>query len=276
MLGPFLLFQIGRLFCGEGAVIPNHSHVDWFELTVITQGKGIVRTNGTEVPVRSGDVYLSFPCDFHGIVSDSLDPLKFDFFAFGIDPSHKAWNDELDQIVRLCMPADRRTVRDDDIPLLVSRALSEIEREDPYSDAMIEAIFTQILLHLIRLFSGHSQRPSLRSAEESDATSLCYSLMTYIDAHIYTLKGLDELSDFSNYNYCYLSSLFRKTTGSTLSDYYCTRRLETARLLILENKRSITNIAELLNYSSIYTFSRAFKDRYGLSPEHYRMQHLNG
>ena len=33
---------------------------------------------------------------------------------------------------------------------------------------------------------------------------------------------------------------------------------------------SVTNIAELLNYSSIYAFSKAFKEKYGVSPKRYQ------
>ena len=84
------------------------------------------------------------------------------------------------------------------------------------------------------------------------------------------MQGLDELSDLTGYNYSYLSALFRRVTSESLCDYYRNRRLETARLHIAENALSITAVAELLRYSSIYTFSRAFKNRYGLSPEQYR------
>lgn len=40
-----------------------------------------------------------------------------------------------------------------------------------------------------------------------------------------------------------------------------------ARLLLNEGKLNITKIAELLNYSSIYSFSKAFKEKYGVSPK---------
>jgi AraC-like DNA-binding protein len=81
---------------------------------------------------------------------------------------------------------------------------------------------------------------------------------------------LEELSEATNYNYSYLSSLFRKTTSGTLADYYRRRRLETARLLIAGGEQNMTEIAALLHYSSIYTFSRAFKDEYGTSPTQYK------
>ena len=109
----------------------------------------------------------------------------------------------------------------------------------------------------------------------TEPEALCYRLMNYVDTHIYTMTGLGELAEETNYNYSYLSSLFRKTTSGTLTDYYRRRRLETARLLILENELSISHVAELLHYSSIYTFSRAFKDEYGLSPAQYRKSYSN-
>ena len=55
-----------------------------------------------------------------------------------------------------------------------------------------------------------------------------------------------------------------------LTDYYRHRRLETARLLIDEGGLSITEIASLLRYSSIYTFSRAFKEFFGVPPAQYK------
>ena len=90
------------------------------------------------------------------------------------------------------------------------------------------------------------------------------------------MDGLEVLAEHTGYNYSYLSSLYNSTTGESLSSYYRTRRLETARLHIEENLLSITAIADLLRYSSIYTFSRAFKDAYGISPEQYRRRLLSG
>jgi AraC-like DNA-binding protein len=42
--------------------------------------------------------------------------------------------------------------------------------------------------------------------------------------------------------------------------------LETARVLILERKKKFGEIADLLNYSSLFSFSKAFKAKYGISP----------
>ena len=265
------LFQIGRLYCSETTVVRKHAHFNWFELTVVTDGKGTVYTNDVAVPVKRGDIYLSFPCDFHAITSNSQEPLKYDFFSFSSDDLE--FSSELEKIVKTHLPADKRIIRDDTVSSLVSNAIAETDQSAPYSNKLLKAIFEQIIIRLIRAFLYENQSTE-HSRKATDNDALCYQLMNYIDTHVYTMTSLDELSEVSNYNYSYLSSLFRKTTRTTLTEYYRNRRLETAKLLIEENKLSITHIAEFLNYSSIYTFSRAFKDKYGISPEKYRKQYM--
>ena len=263
--GGIRLIQIGRLHCKSDSAIAEHAHIDWFELTVATDGKGIVYTNGTAVPISRGEIYLSFPWDHHAILSDSTDPLKYDFFAFSVEDAELSA--DLFAIMEANAAAERRVFRDEAIATLISSATSELDAGFKHSERLLGALFSEIVIRTVRGFSRVCT-PEAPRAESADA--LCYRLMHYIDTHIYTLDSLEELADFTGYNYSYLSALFRRITAESLSEYYMRRRLETARLHIVENVLSITQIAELLRYSSIYTFSRAFKSRFGVSPEQYR------
>lgn len=264
--GPIRLYQIGRLYCNQNTVIPKHPHMFWFELTLVTGGKGMVVTNDVRVPVVPGDIYFSFPSDLHAIETDPVEHLEFDFFAFNTDRADLS--EDLEEIMRNHRDPQSRIIRSDSLRSLIGNAIAELDREDRYSGELLDSIFTQIPIHLIRCFQKKGYQES--SGTISEPEILCYRLMNYIDTHIYTMTSLEELSEITNYNYSYLSALFRKVTSSTLTEYYRSRRLETAKILLEENCMSITKIAELLNYSSIYTFSRAFKDKYGKSPEQYR------
>lgn len=266
--GKIKLFQIGRLYCSENAKIPTHAHKGAYEITVVTEGKGKVYANGVGIDVERGDIFLSFPFDFHAIDSDSTQPLKYDFFAFTVDDTRML--SELKRIEESFMPAESRLIRDEKIGYLVRNAISEFDKSDVYFDEVLENVFVQIVIYIIRCF-GNSDRYGMGSAA-TNSEVLCYQIMNYIDTHVYELKDLSVLSAVTNYNYSYLSSMFCKVTGETLSEYFRNRRLETARFLIEENKKSITDISEMINYSSIYTFSRAFKEKYGISPAEYRKQ----
>lgn len=266
--GETRLFQIGRLHCAEGMVIPTHSHLNWFELTIVNDGAGTVLTNGTAVPVSRGDLYLSFPGDFHGILSDVENPLKYDFYAFNtVSPTLSR---ELEELTRRAMPAARRVFRDERVRYLITDAIAEVNSGEEYSERILTAAFEQILLYVLRDFRTVAE--PRHAAGVGKQEELCYRMMHYIDTHIYTMQGLSDLAAAMRYNYSYLSDLFCKVTSDTLLHYYRTRRLEAARLLLSEGRLSVGEIADLLHYASIYTFSRAFKEAYGISPARYRRE----
>ncbi|MBQ8509831.1 MAG: helix-turn-helix domain-containing protein [Clostridia bacterium] len=261
--GGISLIQIGRMHCTPQTVIPTHFHLNWFELTIVTDGCGIVTANGDSVSMKRGDIHLSLPGDFHAIASDSAQPLKYDFFSFYTDDAFLG--NELEEIIRN-LPG--RVFREERIPWLVGNAIAEIGAPGDMTDLLLEPIFRQIVLYLIRAFRNvraEGTSPRIGQPEE-----LCYQMMNYIDTHIYAMESLSELADALNYSYSYLSDLFHRVTGDTLHGYYRNRRLAAAQLLIREGKQKIGEIADLLHYSSIYTFSRAFRDAYGMSPSEYK------
>ncbi|PWM75228.1 MAG: hypothetical protein DBX59_02025 [Bacillota bacterium] len=261
--GETKLFQIGRMFCSESTVVPAHTHIDWFELTIVTEGEGVVVTNGTEVSVKCGDIYLSFPADFHELRSDPASPMKFDFFAFNTE--NEVYAEALKHIMESFFPADKRILRDENIQSIISNAISEFDHRREFTERLLSVAFEQVCIYLVRAFK--KSPPASRRGDVTQAETLCFQMMNYIDTHIYSLKKLEELSDIFGYNYSYVSNLFKSVTSGTLSEYYRNRRMETARLLLREGKLKITEISNLLNYSSIYAFSKAFKERYGVSPK---------
>ena len=268
VFGETRLFQIGRLHCVGGLEVPVHGHLNWFELTIVNDGAGTVMTNGTAVPVSRGDIYLSFPGDFHGIVSDTENPLKYDFYAFNtVSPTLSC---ELEALTRRAMPAAQRVFRDERVRYLVTDAIAEVNGGGAYAERILTAVFEQILLYILRDFQAVSEpRHGMGIGKQEE---LCYRMMHYIDTHIYTMQGLSDLAEAMCYNYSYLSDLFCRVTSDTLLHYYRTRRLEAARLLLAEGRLSVGEIADLLHYASVYTFSRAFKEAYGVSPARYRRE----
>ena len=271
--GNTLLCQIGRLYCHPSTVIAPHTHNNLYELTVITSGKGQIFTNGTPFNVTANDIYLSFPEEEHCIISDAADPLQYDFFAFRTKDA--SLREHLSRIKSTYASPLSRVFSDNGMILLVSDAISEINNEDTFSDTMLNHICEQIIIRTVRAFST-KESGSSEDRGRSEAEIICYTAMNYIDSHVTSIKSLTEISDAMNYNYSYLSFLFKKTTGRALMDYYRQRRLDEAKRLLCESGKSITSIAEILNYSSVYTFSRAFKAEYGVSPNQFKRNIRDG
>ena len=53
------LYQVGKKFCNQNTTVHSHIHIDWFEITIILEGKGSIYTNGERVSVSEGDIFLS-------------------------------------------------------------------------------------------------------------------------------------------------------------------------------------------------------------------------
>ncbi len=260
--------QVGRLFSKRNTVIEDHVHTILFEFTVVTDGEGIIYTNGTPTRVKKGDIYLSLPCDVHRIETDPEKLLKFDNVAFFIkDNPLKKDFDEIHQ--DFYSPKDR-VFHDERIRPLISSTILELNSDEAYRKDMLTSNFKQLLIYALR--SLRSTTPNQINDNMSQAEIVCHKLMNYIDTHVYSIKKLEELSEICDYSYGYLSSIFKKTTGNTLSSYYQERKLEASRLLIIEDKLSVTEIAEILNYASVYAFSKAFTKHFGVSPLKYRKQ----
>lgn len=260
--GSTLLYQIGRQYCDKTTHIVPHIHMPFFELTIATDGCGTVFTNGVGTPVSRGDIYLSLPCDTHEIQVDADDPLKFDYIA--VASEDPALHRELEYLTENYHSPYNRVFRNEHIRRAVGSVLSEINDERPYSAELIAALLTQVVVCVIRDFKNLP--PIKMSDTVTPAEVLCYRLMHYIDTHIYTMKHLEELAGFTGYSYGYLSALFKRTTTRTLSGYYQEKRLDAAGLLLGERRFTVTEVAEMLNYASVYSFSKAFRKRYGASP----------
>lgn len=261
------LLQLGRLYCEKSTVVDTHIHIDLFELTVVTDGEGVVTTNGKPCAVKGGDIYFSLPGDIHKIESSETNPLKYDFLAF--KPKENIYKTKLELIFEEYRSPEIRVFKNELIRRLTANAIAELMSPDIYSTELLSSIFRQILIYLIRDFQKrpHNTYPD----NPNDAEILCYKLMNYIDTHIYTMKTLSELCEATGYSYGYLSALFKRVTSEKIYDYYNKRRIDAACLLLKENRLSVTEISETVGYSSLYAFSKAFKKKMNLSPKEYRV-----
>lgn len=264
------LIQLGRCYCIPSGHILKHAHGNWYELTLVSDGEGMIITNGISRTVGKGDIYISCPGDFHEIKSSEKKPLHFDFFSF--NTRNPEILKKLKNITGNMYDYNQRVIHDDLIYSYISNAIKEYPSGQTYNKEIMSLLFEQILFILIRNFDNIPKQDIKNKPLSSE--ELCFHIMHYIDTHIYVLKNLYDLSDKFSYNYSYLSNLYKKTTGNTILEYYHNRRLDTAKLLIKEGNFTISAISEKLNYSTLYAFSKAFKKKYGVAPKHYANKFL--
>jgi len=88
----------------------------------------------------------------------------------------------------------------------------------------------------------------------------------YLLENIDSPPTLTELSRKAGLNEYKLKKAFKETFDKTVFEYLSDVRLETAKNDLLESKKTATEIAFELGYSSLQHFSMAFKKKFGVSP----------
>jgi AraC-like DNA-binding protein len=74
------------------------------------------------------------------------------------------------------------------------------------------------------------------------------------------------LAEKLNHSYGYLSNVFSEVTYSSIENFIILQKIERAKQLMLVNEMSLTEIAFLLNYSSVAHLSTQFKNTTGITP----------
>ena len=111
------------------------------------------------------------------------------------------------------------------------------------------------------------------SAGLSESVSLACQMIEEVLASPYSLKQ-ENLSDFLSrqigLSYHQLSILFKKEMGMNLSQYVILKKIERVKLLIGENHFSLTQIANLMDYSSVAHLSTQFRKATGVTPTEFK------
>lgn len=94
-----------------------------------------------------------------------------------------------------------------------------------------------------------------------------------LDSKTLTLENISKKALYSPFHF---HRIFKAITGEPLNAYIIRRRVEkSASALIHKNHISITEISLAFGFSSNSSFTRAFKNFYGMSPSQFRKKNSN-
>ena len=104
----------------------------------------------------------------------------------------------------------------------------------------------------------------------------CGIVRRYIDNHFKENLTLDQLAGVVHINKYYLSHTFRREFNTSPISYLISRRIQESRFLLAETDHSLSQIAQILGFSSSSYFSQSFRRLEGMSPMEYRKRRRSG
>lgn len=150
---------------------------------------------------------------------------------------------------------------------LMKNIQSESENPDEYSAVNAQSLLHQLIICLVRL-------RKLQSDTEYYDYSLDDNLMQeaarYIRINFSKPLDLDSIARHVNISPTYFSKKFKAATGFGYREYLVNVRLQEASRMLLETKRSVTEIALKCGFNDSNYFGDVFRKAKGVSPLKYR------
>ncbi|MEW9700543.1 response regulator [Paenibacillus sp. SI8] len=112
--------------------------------------------------------------------------------------------------------------------------------------------------------------------KEKGEASVIQKISSYIDDHLREDITREQIADYVHFNPAYLSRLFKKETGTSLTDYMLVRRIDKSKDLLASSQIKIGDIADMVGYGNIPYFTKMFKKSTGRTPREYRKEQQRG
>ncbi|MEN6314394.1 MAG: AraC family transcriptional regulator [Clostridiaceae bacterium] len=247
-----------------------------YEFIFITKGTGLFTIDGHSYHVKPNDLILIKPGKCHSGSSVSL-PFYFLCIHFELYVSNDINDLRIFQnsllesspvgslkFQKAAFDFPEATTVDDSgyILTLFKRIINESTQQQIGFAANIKSIFIEMLIRLFRQeHGGHEQK---------SCSPEIYSVINYIKQNYAKKINLSDLAIQAHLQPAYLSALFKKCTGCTITDYIRSYRISIAKDHLLETDWKIEDIACSAGFYDLHHFSKVFKIYEGLTPVQFR------
>ena len=136
-----------------------------------------------------------------------------------------------------------------------------IKIEDCTSIAQLEVLENEITRKYCLLVQSHSLRTYSKPIQ---------NIINYISFNLTADLSLNALSEEFMLNSSYLSTLFKKETGVTLTNFVNNKRIEHAIYLLNTTQSAIQDIAAQCGINDVNYFTKLFKKLKNMTPTQYR------
>ncbi len=163
----------------------------------------------------------------------------------------------------------RKAVEEAGVPLLILDSISKDYAQKMYQAKNIRSLNT-ILERMIRDFT-------LAVYEQKHNTYVpqIQKAVNYIIQYLSQPFKIDDIAKTAGLSTSYLSTLFKKETGFTISAYITHKRIEKATRLLKSTSLPIQNVASYVGYNDNNYFTKVFKKHMGMTPSDFRMSNTD-
>jgi AraC-like DNA-binding protein len=229
------------------------------ELFYIVGGKGQFLIEDRLYPVSANNLVIITPNVPHTEVSLNAQPLEY--IVLGIDGVELTTGGNSNG--QFCILDHFESA---EVSSCLRNILREMELKNTGYTDICQAYMEILIIRLMRNTALAVQsEPQLTAGNRQ-----CAAVRRYIDLHFKEPLTLELLAQEAHMNKFYLSHAFKREYGISPISYMISRRINESKYLLTETDLSMSQIAQLLGFSSLSYFSQVFHKTQGISAMEFR------
>lgn len=235
--------------------------ITYFSLHFVLKGEGTIVQGETKKQLKEGDLFCLFPNQTHQYITDPTNPLELFWLAFdgkqAISLLYRIGISQHTLVIDRLMNKDIISVLDE----LAHHFIHNLKDHELNRMSIIYKLFHHI-----------SIQTKARHLTPVTTINWIQESKKYMDMHFADEITVKDVAKYAGIHRSHFTTSFVKEVGITPVQYLLSLKMSRASQMISEDSFTITEIAYSLGYSDLYSFSRAFKNYYGVSPKKFIIQ----
>lgn len=234
----------------------GEKHSYW-ELTYVDKGELLTTIDGVSYHLKQGDLIFYAPMQFH--TQSTFEKISSSYLTINFKMNFN----HADLLCNKIFSLKR------DSYFIVTKLIEELSNDNLYSNDLSLCYLKQLIIQMLRLNNSHFHSKPTTHMQQTYENELLNDILLYIDDNIYEKISVSTLCDHFCISTSMLHSLFRKNMNNTAKNYINELKLSKSKELIRNSTHTLSEISEMLGFSSIHYFSKKFKSYFNISPTEY-------
>ncbi len=245
----------------KGSYQSGREKNSFYELIYVDHGEMDVTVDDETYHMQKYDLMLYHPGQKHSLETTEDSSCSYMSIAFTMDTSIKG------------NLKNRVFHTRKDLYQTLTRFMKAIQEDTPLNMELAMLHLKEVLI-LLYQFDGEEKPAGQETTLQShyDDTML-NEILVFIHNNVYASYTVEDLCQKFSISRSSLQALFRANLGMTPKQYISELKLNEAKKLISQHEHTISQVSDLLGFTSIHYFSRRFKSYFGIAPSEYAREH---
>lgn len=245
----------------KGSYQSGREKNSFYELIYVDHGEMDVTVDDETYHMQKYDLMLYHPGQKHSLETTEDSSCSYMSIAFTMDTGIKG------------NLKNRVFHTRKDLYQTLTRFMKAIQEDTPLNMELAMLHLKEVLI-LLYQFDGEEKPAGQETTLQShyDDTML-NEILVFIHNNVYASYTVEDLCQKFSISRSSLQALFRANLGMTPKQYISELKLNEAKKLISQHEHTISQVSDLLGFTSIHYFSRRFKSYFGIAPSEYAREH---